>query len=125
MAHVNHIRSALVASALAVAFATAAQGASLTNAVTIKPAHGQSFDIGNKHTVAYFLAKKNVCDLTVMLAHGNEPDEIKDAAARMKFAVRVGGSARLETGDGNAVMFTCSNGAKSLTIYPVKTIAAL
>jgi hypothetical protein len=111
--------------------ATAALMAAMTSAVfagpvpqpiTLKHAKGQSFDVGSKRAVAYYLAKGGVCSLTVLMADRGE-DNIKGAATRVTIPVIPTRSARFDTAEGKTLEFACAPSAASMAVKILDQVA--
>lgn len=109
--------AALMAAMTSVAFA-----APLAQPITLKPAKGQSFDVGSKHAVAYFMAKGGICSLTVLMADRGE-DNIKGAATRVTIPVIPTRAARFDTAEGKTLEFACAPSAASMNVKILDQVA--
>ncbi len=112
---------AATASAL-VAMTSVAFAATLAQPIVLKPAKGQSFDVGSKHAVAYYMAKGGVCSLTVLMADRGE-DNIKGAATRITIPVIPTRAARFDTADGKTLEFACAPSAASMGVKILDQVA--
>jgi len=113
---------ASVASVVAATTALAGEGA---RKVELTPGRGQSFDVGEKRAVSYFLARDGVCSLTLLLAdaYSDEGDVLPGAATRMSVTVAPGQPARIDTAGGTSLGFTCGSNAASMTVTPMTQVA--
>lgn len=112
--------SAAVLAAAITGTVTAQAGADV---LIMKPMQGKSFSLGSKYAIAYYVRRPNTCDLTVLLADNASADDVKGAATRLRFDVRSGASARVETPDGSARHFECVNGGAAMRATPAKVLA--
>lgn len=113
----------LAASAAAVLSLAAPVSASELHSVVLKPAKGQSFEVGANKAVGYFLAKDGKCAVTLMVAPAGEKDDVKGAGTRVSFDVEPGATGAFEASEGQALQFACEAGAKTLTVKPFERVA--
>lgn len=107
----------ILCAAAAVGVAGAAQAADLVRSLTLEPGKGVSFYMGSKHGVTLFEQGQGACNLTVTIAE--QPDQTGMAAAtasRIKMAVVPDKPARVETAEGQALVFACSADAKTMKL---------
>lgn len=114
-----------IAAVLAVSTLFGAAGAvSGETGVKFKPLQGVSLHLGTKHAVGYFVTKKGVCELTLVVG-----DEIKDdvlpepTPARFRAAVEAGQHARFDSGEGTELQFSCAPGATAMTVQSLHQVA--
>lgn len=118
------MRAGFFAAATAIALGAAALPVSAKDArVVLKPAKGQSFDVGADKAVGYFLAKDGQCELTLMMAPAGDMDSVKGAGSRLRFAVAPGKTGVFESPEGGALQFTCESGAKAMSVEPFQRLA--
>ena len=96
---------------------------------TMKPLYAVSFDVGRKRVLSYFLSKRGLCDLTVLVTdRANEPplgDDIRPlSTSRFTALINGGKIARLDTAEGKAFEYECERGAQGMSIREVKQVAA-
>jgi hypothetical protein len=91
--------------------------------IELKPGHAQSFDLGNKRAVSYFMERNGVCNLTLMLADPYTDDALPGAATRMNIQVVPGKPARIDTATGTSVGFVCAPEAVSMKVTPMSQVA--
>jgi hypothetical protein len=119
------VRSAGLAAVLALSAFAGAVGAAAEDTVNFKPLQGVSLHLGSKHAVGYFVADRGTCQLTLVVG-----DEIRDentlpttASARFRAAVDAGRTARLDTGSGTELQFTCGPAATAMSVMPLRQVA--
>lgn len=119
------MRAAFLAAFTAVAMGGAALPvkAGAKGNVVLKPADGQSFEVGSGKAVGYFLAKNGACELTLMVAPIGDLDDVKGAGSRVRFTVAPGQTGAFESPEGGALQFSCAGDAKSLTVKPFQRVA--
>ena len=101
-----------------------AAGADSSPALTMKPRHGISFDVGLKRAVSYFLSESGICNLTLMIAEAMNGDEVPGGtAARFRVAVGAGKSTRLDTTEGKSLDFACAANARAMSVKVVDRVA--
>src|SRR3990172_11688765 len=102
-----------------------AASAGSSDALTMKPVHGISFDVGSKRAVSYFQNDRGLCNLTLMIAEAMNGDEVPSGtAARFRVAVGAGKSTRLDTTEGKSLDFACSANARAMSVNVVDRVAA-
>ncbi len=117
--------SALLIGALAAGGApeTAAAGEGRVVGV-LEPAKGMSFDIGSKRAVGYFLSTGNGCRLTLLLTQALNSDEPDGSpASRVQLVIDPGRTARIDTADGQALEFSCTSGARKMSVEALEQVA--
>src|SRR3972149_10726718 len=101
----------LILTAFAIAglgLAGTAASADSSDALTMKPVHGISFDVGSKRAGSYFQNDRGLCNLTLMVAEAMNGDEVPgDTAARFEVKIDAGKTARLGEAEGEAIDFAC------------------
>ncbi len=95
----------------------------------MRPLYAVSFDVGRKHVLSYFLSKRGLCDLTVMVTERPskvpEGDEISPLPTeRFTAAIDGGTTARFDTTEGKTLEYACATGAQSMSIRQVNQVAA-
>jgi hypothetical protein len=92
--------------------------------VIIKPLQAFNLEIGAKRALGYFLSEDGKCDLTVMLSDiAYQDDGILPTASRVGFKVAAGTSAQVDTVDGQAIAFQCSNRADRMALSVFERLA--
>jgi hypothetical protein len=111
---------------LALTNACAAQAAEPSAALTLKPLHGISFEVGAKRAVGYFLSENGQCKLVVTLAgEPNWDDKGSFTATRFEAAILAGKATRYTSTDGKAFDFACAADAQAMNVKQVEQIAAI
>jgi len=101
-----------------------AASAGSSDALTMKPVHGISFDVGSKRAVSYFQNDRGLCNLTLMVAEAMNGDEVpSDTAARFEIAIDAGKTTRLDTAEGKSLDFACTANAQAMSVKVVDQIA--
>jgi len=101
-----------------------AASADSSDALTMKPVHGISFDVGSKRAVSYFQNDRGLCNLTLMVAEAMNGDEVpSDTAARFEIAIDAGKTTRLDTAEGKSLDFACTANAQAMSVKVVDQIA--
>jgi len=117
----------LILTALAIAglgLSGSAASAGSSDALTMKPVHGISFDVGSKRAVSYFQNDRGLCNLTLMVAEAMNGDEVpSDTAARFEIAIDAGKTTRLDTAEGKSLDFACTANAQAMSVKVVDQIA--
>lgn len=102
----------------AVALALSAPASAETvRELVMAPGKGVSFYMGSKHGITTFLSEGGLCKLTVAL--GDNPDMEgmnPGASTKMVTAIVPGHTTRLETTEGQALLFTCQGAAESVKL---------
>lgn len=122
---IMHIAVACAWSALGWALPSQAQDA---GARPLKPLQCQTFDLGRKHLVTYFLPRDGHCRLTVFVADPMPGDDdvrpaFSSAASRFELSVEADGQAQVDTPEGKAVSFRCAPGGTMMSLRPIDRIA--
>ena len=93
-------------------------------AISVGPAKGITLLVGSKRAVGYYVADAGACDLTLMVAETylNE-DTVIPTATRVRSVIGAGTTAHVETIDGASLAFTCTAGAKAMTIEKYDRVA--
>jgi hypothetical protein len=113
------------ASALLFGGACATANAQDAAVLSMKPAHGISFDVGSKRAVSYFLSDAGQCRLVLTLAARPDFGEIPSlTATRVEARVRAGRSARFTDHDLSRLEFSCQRDAQSMTVNRIEKVAA-
>jgi hypothetical protein len=116
------IPAALVTIGLGLSASVAAADGS--SALTMKPKHGISFDVGTKHVIGYFLNDNNLCNLTLMVAEAFNGDDVpSETAARFEVAIDAGKTARLDTAEGKSLEFACMADAQAMSVKALEQVA--
>ena len=117
----------LILTALAIAglgLTGTAASADSSPALTMKPVHGISFDVGSKRAVSYFQNDSGLCNLTLMVAEAMNGDEVpSDTAARFEIAIDAGKTTRLDTAEGKSLDFACTADAQAMSVKAVDKVA--
>ncbi|MDX2258283.1 MAG: hypothetical protein NW205_05135 [Hyphomicrobiaceae bacterium] len=121
MASLPAITAATILAALA---ATSTAYAGDAASLKMKPKHGVSIQIGGKHAAGYFLAKAGACDLTVLMSAPTEDMSTAVAATRLNVAVAPARPARIDTGEGKVLEFSCGPAAGEMTLRVLDQVAA-
>ena len=118
-------KSAGVAAVLALSvLAAAGNAAAQSTPVSFRASQGVSLHLGAKHAVGYFLTESGVCQLTLVVGDEIKGDELPaTVSARFRATVEAGKTARLDTGSGTELRFTCTPGAVAMTVEPLKQVA--
>lgn len=116
-------KTVLSTAAVSVIAATTVLAGQGVRPIELTPGHGQSFDLGNKRAVSYFLERNGVCNLTLMLADPYTDDALPGAATRMTIQVAPGKPARIDTASGTSVGFVCAPEAGSMKVTPMSQVA--
>jgi hypothetical protein len=123
VAHEILIASALAAT-LAVDAARPLEAAELSSALTMKPLHGLSFDIGSRHAVGYFEAESGQCKLVLTLAEAPDWNDVPSlAATRFEAAIPGGKATRFNASEGKALEFGCNAGASAMSVTGIEEVA--
>lgn len=100
-----------------VAAGSAAAMAENVRHLTLTPGKGVSFYMGSKHGMTLFKPDNGACDLTVTISEN--PDQTGMAAStasRVKMAVVPGRPARVETAEGQSLVFSCNPDVQSMVL---------
>lgn len=116
-------KTILSTAAVCIITATTVMAGQGVRPIELTPGHGQSFDLGNKRAVSYFLDRDGVCHLTLMLSDPYTEDTVPGAATRMTVAIAPGRPARVETSNGKSLGFDCGVNAAKMTVTPIDQIA--
>lgn len=101
-----------------------AASANSSPALTMKPMHGISFDVGSKRAVSYFQNDSGRCNLTLMVAEAMTGDEVpSDTAARFEVKIDAGKTERLDTAEGKSLDFACTANAQAMSVEVVDQVA--
>jgi hypothetical protein len=93
-------------------------------AVEFKPLHGVSLHMGTKHAVGYFVADRGTCQLTLVVGDELDGDTPQTRVpARFRTVIEAGTHARLDTGEGKELQFTCAPGATAMSVAPLNQVA--
>lgn len=92
--------------------------------LTLKPAKGVSFDVGDKRAVTYYRPVTGMCNVTVLLAPRiGEDSGVPEVGSRVTVPVLPGKPARMDTAEGKSLELGCGFGARSMTVRTVETVA--
>jgi len=116
--------AAVAAVAGVFAFTSAGPAAEASSAITMKPLHGVSFDIGSSRAVSYFVSENGRCQLVLTL--GAEPnwDEDGFATTRFEAAINAGKATRYVSSEGKSFEFSCAADAQAMNVSPVGQVTA-
>lgn len=118
------VKSAGLAAALALSALAGSVGAVAEDAVNFKPLQGVSLHLGSKHAVGYYVADSGTCQLTLVVGDEIRGDELPTtASARFRAVVDAGRTARLDTGSGTELQFTCGPAATAMSVMPLQQVA--
>lgn len=108
---------ALALSAALVAAFTGGAVAQNVRSMMMTPGKGVSFYMGTKHGVVHFQPENGACKMIV--AMGDQPDAdgmAASASSRIVMSVVPGLPARIDTTDGQSLMFSCAPGAMAMKL---------
>ena len=112
----SKIIAAATAAALLAAGAVSASAENVRH-LTLTPGKGVSFYMGSKHGITLFKPAEGACDLTVTIAENPDQEGMAGAtASRVKMSVVPGKPARVETAEGQALVFSCNKDALSMDL---------
>ncbi len=82
------------------------------------PVQAIDYPLGSSRAVGHFRQRDNVCQVTLMLVDesGVELGDAR-ATARLRFALRPGQTAGVDSDEGRYIDLTCGPKAKSLTVH--------
>lgn len=120
MTTIKAVLSAVIVSVITTTTVLAGQG---VRPIELTPGHGQSFDLGNKRAVSYFINSDGICKLTLMLADPYTDDALPGAATRMTISVAPGKPARIDNADGTSLGFVCAPAAASMKVTETPRLA--
>jgi hypothetical protein len=142
MSTLKHLRTALAATAAAVAAGTAivapatAGGPEEVSPIvkTLKPISGQgagpdqhflfSVTLGTKQAVSYFQNEHGLCKLTLMVADAFNGEDVPNlTTVRFEAAIDPAKSARFDTAEGKALEFTCEADAQAMKVRALDQVA--
>lgn len=111
-------------SAIAAATGAAIAGETAIPAKVLGPLKAASYDIGSKHTLAYYEATGGACKVTVLLADKfDEKSDVYPAAVRFNTVIQGGTSDRVDSIDGPSLAFSCAPGATTLMVQTIDRVA--
>lgn len=85
--------------------------------LVLTPGKGVSFYMGSKHGITVFTPDNGACSLTVTIAENPDMEGMaQGTASRIKMAVMPGRPARVETAEGNALVFACNPDATTMKL---------
>ncbi len=111
--------SKLIAAGLAACLAAASTAAVAQNVrhLTLTPGKGVSFYMGSKHGITLFTPDNGACNLTVTIAENPDQQGMASmTASRVKMSVVPGKPARVETAEGQALVFACNADAQTMDL---------
>ncbi len=103
------------ASAALVAGAATAAVAENVRSLVVTPGKGVSFYMGSKHGITHFVTEDGACKLTVAI--GEKPDQEgmnPTGTSRVVMSVVPGKPAKVETSEGQSLVFTCNPDLKTM-----------
>jgi hypothetical protein len=113
-----------VLAGFAVTAATISKAEERAAALTMKPLHAISFDVGRKHAIGYFLSENGQCKLTLVVADAMQGDAVPtDAPLRFDVAINADRDARFDTAEGKALEFACAHASDAMTVGEVSQVA--
>lgn len=104
---------AFASAAFAVTVATAAVAE--VRSLVVTPGKGVSFYMGSKHGITHFVPEDGACKLTVAI--GEKPDQEgmnPTGTSRVVMSVVPGKPAKVETSEGQSLVFTCNPDLKTM-----------
>ncbi len=125
----NIIRATALTSVLATAnFGSVRAGDGASAWRPMKPLHAINFNVGRKHVLSYFLKKKGVCDLTIVVADREAAAPrgrklLPSQSIRFEAVIEGGKTARFDTAEGNSLEYTCPIGAHVMTVRALNQVA--
>ena len=108
---------AILASALALNAGTLS-AADTSSALSMRPLHGISFDVGGQRAVAYFTGGGGSCKLVLTIAEASNSYE-SFTSTRIETAVSAGKSTHYDSTE-----FACAADAQSMTASTARQVAA-
>jgi hypothetical protein len=82
-----------------------------------KQAEAMHYVLGSKRAVGYFMGQKGECRLTMMIAEAVDPEvALPPPAARLRFSMSPGQSARFDSAEGSEMTLTCGPHADSVEV---------
>lgn len=109
--------AALAALASVTAGISAGAADAAVRSLVLTPGKGVSFFMGSKHGVTLFTADQGFCNLTVTLAENADMTSMSPgSASRIQMAVIPGKPARVETAEGQALVFACNADGQSMNL---------
>jgi hypothetical protein len=115
--------AALVFAALAVAHGAVPARADAAKDLRVGPLKAINLDVGAKRAIGYYLADEGSCNLTVLLTDVSYDDGVTPSASRVNVNVAAGTSAKVDTIDGTTMQFSCSAGARDMTVTTFERFA--
>lgn len=108
---------AIVAALAAVAACAATAQAARVRSLVLTPGQGVSFYMGSKHGITLFTPDKGVCNLIVTIAENPDQEGMAlNSASRISMAVAADRPARVETAEGQALVFACSADGQTMKL---------
>ncbi len=92
----------------------------------LRPYTGLSMEVGGKRAVGYYVAEAGSCKVTLVVGEANPdvaPATTAGIPARFTATINAGSTARIDTGSGPSLEFTCQSGAQSMTARVVQRVA--
>lgn len=124
MTFAKSLVASFAVSAIAVATGAAFAGETAIPAKVLGPLKAVSYDIGSKHTLAYYEAAGSACKVTVLLADKfDATSDVYPAAVRFNTIIAAGTSDRVDSIDGPSLAFTCAPGATTLMVQTIDRLA--
>ena len=110
-------KSLAVVASLGAVVAFAAVAHANVRSLVLTPGKGVSFYMGSKHGITLFTPDKGACNLTVTIAENPDQEGMASAtASRVKMAVVPGKPARVETAEGQALVFDCQSDGQTMKL---------
>jgi hypothetical protein len=124
----NAIKTRILATAtsalLAIGTAGVSEAGDISHALTMKPLHGVSFDVGSKRAISYFLSESGQCRLTLIVAERMKDDAPpKDTPVRFEASIHAGNKTRFDTPEGKGLQFECKPGSRAMSVIEVDQVA--
>lgn len=94
-------------------------------AKVVGPLKAIALTVGAKRAVGYYTVNNGACSLTLAVAdaYSEATSASPSEPVRVNMSVLEGSSARMETFGGQALSFSCANGASTMMVQPVERLA--
>lgn len=97
--------------------AAAASAMAEVRSLVVTPGKGVSFYMGSKHGITLFVPEDGACKLTVAIGEKPDQEGMNPAGtSRVIMSVVPGKPARIETSEGQALVFACSPDLQSMRL---------
>ncbi len=105
--------------------AVPASAGDVAAAKVVGPLKAIALTVGAKRAVGYYTVNNGACSLTLAVAdtYSETASASPSEPVRVNMSVLEGSSARMETFGGQALSFSCANGASTMMVQPVERLA--